>query len=218
MSSQILRIKPLSTFFHQLATVNGVQSPSGFPRDFNKCAIHMLSAVLTSKGRCELECVWMKINILKKTRFIFHICYMLSQLRLCRNILFQKILFMHFTNKHPNQKIKYITIWKWHTLWKWYNITYKIFLNQFILFLVFKIPLIHMCLNVVYTLLSISQKNWSHSVWRMHTDIWSHISWYFGYSSDKSIFHLLHVYSIRKCDKNAEKNIWHVLLLKPYQR
>ena len=158
MSSQILRIKPLSNFFHQLATANGVQSHSGFPRDFNKCAVHMLSAVLTSKGRCELECVWMKMNILKKTRFIFHFCYMLSQLRLCRNIFFQKILFMHFTNKHPNQKINVYYHLEMTYYVKWYNVTYIIFLNQFILFLVFKIPLIHMWLNVVDNLLSISPK------------------------------------------------------------
>ena len=130
---------------------------------------------------------------------------MLSQLRLCRNILFQKILFMHLTNTHPNQKINVYYHLEMTYYVKWYNVTYIIFLNQFILFLVFKIPFIHICLNVVNTLLSISLKNWSHSVWRMHTDIWSHISWYFGYSSDKSIFHLL--YSIRKCDKNAEKKL-----------
>ena len=119
LSSRILRIQPLSNFFHQLATANGVQTPPGYQRDFNKCAVHMLSGVFWYYQRLRMKDVYAYEwkYILKKTMFIYFIlCYILRKLRLCRNKRsYLCILPTHILIK----RYLYVTMWKWHIMWKW---------------------------------------------------------------------------------------------------
>lgn len=130
LSSQILRIQPLSNFFHQLATANGVQTPPWYQRDFNKCAVHMLWGVFLYYQRLRMKDVYAY-----EWKYIFwkRPCsyFILRKLRLCRNKRsYSCILPTHILIK----RYLYVTVWKWHIMWKWNNLTNIIFLNKFILF------------------------------------------------------------------------------------